>query len=209
MSNVSCDQLIRVIGEINEKYILEYNIGAIKRKSFVYRLNKTKWLVAASFMVVVLTVVFFIPKNHTSDYKAHIFDSVTELYSVLPERSLLRNLLISDEYEYKFMGTCNNTEIENFYLYENYSSFNVIISRDDHVAAEISLVPDCASEAGMYAVNNSLLKTITINNFDISYGYDKEEVFVAVLTAEDDMYTIHFHSPNEKEFFRLIEDLTE
>ncbi len=209
MSNVSCDQLIRVIGEINEKYILEYNIGAIKRKSFVYRLNKTKWLVAASFMVVVLTVVFFIPKNHTSDYKAHIFDSVTELYSVLPERSLLRNLLISDEYEYKFMGTCNNTEIENFYLYENYSSFNVIISRDDHVVAEISLVPDCAAEAGMYAANNSLLKTITINNFAISYGYDEEGVFVAVLTAEDDMYTIHFHSPNEKEFFRLIEDLTE
>ncbi len=207
---MNCEHLIKAIGDINEKYILEYaDIYEIKKVYLKKYLKQGIGLVAC--LVLIIASVFTLPmlnlfENQTVKMQSHYFDSYSQFVEVLPENNLLKNISLEKFNEVAFIGNCNVGN-NDYYDTENYSSFEMVLSKDN-ITSEIVFTPNSNKDVKSIAENQSLFETITIDTTVVYYSYNiDEEYYEALFMYDSDLYDVRLEEKDENKLFNLIEDM--
>lgn len=207
---MNCEHLIKAIGDINEKYILEYaNIYEIKKVYSKKYLKQGMGLVAC--LVLIIASVFTLPmlnlfENQTVKMQSHYFDSYSQFVEVLPENNLLKNISLEKFNEVDFIGNCNVGN-NDYYDTKNYSSFEMVLSKDN-ITSEIVFTPNSNKDVKSIAENQSLFETITIDTTIVYYSYNiDEEYYEALFMYDSDLYDVRLEEKDENKLFNLIEDM--
>ena len=213
---MNCDQLIKTIGEIDERYILEYDAAVIKGQGLKKTFLKKHWTIAASIALAFAAMISFISSstgsgNNTLEFTNHYFESRQEFISILPENALLKNITESDNRAFQYIGVCEGGGMEDHFTTETFSSFDVVIYEDGKVLADISFIPDSKESAAKYAANHELTLNEIINDTTVWYSClsDEEYYFEAVFMFENDLYLIHCYSPAEADILDILNGLLE
>lgn len=203
---MKCEKFIKLIGEIDEKYVMEYLEMPIKRFSIDNKYIK-KMMVVASIMLLIGVIAIQMINNQTEsafEYKARNFISYEEFCAVLPENNLLENIERQEEITYHYMGFYENVDSDKF------STFSVTALRDKKVLTNIEyeLSPHVVAER--YANLHVLDQIITINGTTIYYAYNvDEEYYEAVFMNGKDFYKVQHHVKNEQEVLEIVKDILE
>ena len=93
---MNAERLVSAIGNISDKYVLEYNTDIIqKKKKSTFRFNH-KWSIAACFAIVIAVTAIILPTLNKPDIdlevKMHIFSSYEEFSAVVPSTKVIENL---------------------------------------------------------------------------------------------------------------------
>lgn len=212
---MNCDQLIKTIGEIDGRYVLEYDAAIITGQSLRRKFLKKHWTIAASIAFAFAAIISFVSSsigsgNNTLVFTNHYFESRHEFISILPENALLKNITESDNRRFSYIGVCKGSRIEDNFTTESFSSFDLVIYEDGKEFAVISFIPNSKESAAKYASNNELVLNKIMDDTTILYSYHSdEEYFEAVFMFEDDLYLIHCNSPIEADILDIINDLLE
>lgn len=207
---MNCEHLIKAIGDINEKYILEYaNIYEIKKVYSKKHLKQGIGLVAC--LVLIIASVFTLPifnffETQTVKMQSHYFDSYSQFVEVLPKNNLLKNISLEKFNKVDFIGNCNVGN-NDYYDTENYSSFEMVLFKDN-VTIEIVFTPNSDEDFASIVENKNLFETITIDTTVVYYSYNiDEDYYEAMFVYDSDLYDIRSEEKDKVKLISLIEDI--
>lgn len=206
---MTADDLIKVIGIISDKFVIEYDIATKKKRGKFHIPFSCKWLVAACLTVVMITSLIAQYMNTSNDMlkrKMYIFSSYKEFSAVVTDAKIVKNLSQIDGIELDIYGAFKDFTTEETTRVEDYDFFNVEAKLEKHLFAELILTLDAADKAEKYIDNAALTTVAVINNVPVHYTYDYDaESWDCVVVLNKDYYRIRYFSDDENE---LIEFLT-
>lgn len=206
---MTADDLIKVIGIISDKFVIEYDTATKKKRGKFHISFSYKWLVAACLAVAMITSLitqYMNISNNILKRKMYNFSSYEEFSSVVTDAKIVKNLSQIDGIELDIYGTFKDFTTEEATRVENYDFFIVETELEKHLFAELILTLDAADKAEKYIDNAALTTVAVINNVPVHYTYDYDaEAWDCVVVLNKDYYRIRYFSDDENE---LIEFLT-
>lgn len=207
---MNAERLINAIGNIGDKYVLEYeaDITPQKKKSF-FRFSP-KWSIAACLAVVVAVTALILPTmikpdDGTLEVKMHIFSSYEEFSEVMPDTKIVENLSYIDGVELEIYGAFQDVSIEDATKIENFSHFEIGAKTGDQYVANIYLRLNDIDGAEKHIENSALTSKTEINGIPVSYAYnDDGEYWDSVVIVNENNYNIRFYSAEEKDFLEFL-----
>lgn len=209
---MNAERLVSAIGNISDKYVLEYNTDIIqKKKKSTFRFNH-KWSIAACFAIVIAVTAIILPTLNKPDIdlevKMHIFSSYEEFSAVVPSTKVIENLSHIDGVELEINGAFLDTSIEDASKMENFSYFEIGAKKGEQYVANIILKLNDEKGAEKYIENTGLTTKTEVNGIAVSYTYNSDaEYWDSVVVVDQNYYNIVFHSANEEEFITFLMEL--
>lgn len=207
---MNAEYLINAIGQISDKYILEYTIGTYQQKKKAIFTFNTKWSIAACLAVVVaFTALIYLPINKPDNgvlkMKMHIFSSYEEFSKVMPDTKIVENLSHIDGIELEIYGVFQNPSFEDSTKIENFSHFEIGAKTGTQYIASIHLRINDIDSAEKHIETHALTSETEINGIPVSYAYNADmEYWDSVVIINKYFYNILFYSADEKEFLDFL-----
>lgn len=211
---MNAESFINAIGNIGDKYVLEYETDTIQqKKKSAFKFNP-KWPIAACLAGVIAVAALILPTMNNRynglEVKMHVFSSYEEFCEILPGIKIVENLTHIDGVELEMYGAFVNPSIENATKAENFSHFEIIAKSSGQLAANINLKLNDVEGAYKHIENAALTNKFEVNGIQVCYAYNSDgEYWDSVIVADHNFYNILFHSPNEQEFIDFITNLLE
>lgn len=213
---MNAELFINAIGNISDRYVLEYEIEIAPQKKKTFLKFHPKWSIAACIALIVATAALVIPlvnqqTNEFLETKAHIFSSYEEFSTVVPDSNILENLSQIDGIEITWIeGDLRDTSIEDVTKAENFSRFVIEAKASEQSIATVILRLNDADGAETYIKNAALTTTAEINDVQVSYAYNTDmECWDAVVMINEDYYNILCYLPDENEFLEFLTKILE
>lgn len=211
---MNAEHLVEAIGNIDDKYILEYAeyIHQEKKKP-MFRFNK--WALAACIAAVLAAAALIIPalnkvNNVELIEKAHIFSSYEEFAAVVPNTQIIENLSSIEGVELKIYGVFKDVSMEDASEIENFSRFEILARKGDVLAANVFLSLNDTEGAQNHIIYSGLTNEAVIGGITVYYVYDSNgEYWDSVLVADQNYYNILYHSESEQEMLEFLKELLE
>ncbi len=206
---MNAERLINAIGNIGDKYVLEYTTDtASQKKKPVFKFSP-KWSIAACLAVVVAVTALILPTINKPDtdleVKMHIFSSYEEFSAVIPDTRIIENLSYIDDVELEIYGAFQDLSIEDATKIENFSHFEIGAKTGDQYVANVNLRLNDVADAEKHIENSALTSKTEINGISVSYAYNSDmEYWDSVVVVDQNYYNILFHSSNEQEFIDFL-----
>lgn len=220
------EKIICSMNGIKDEYVIEYaeRTKIVKAKAYGHF---RAWGVAAACLAIliicapVLTHIF----NHSGyddpgSGARYEFGSYSELCSVLPEESIIKNVPNSKEADISAYAECPEGTTD-FTDYNNYSYLNVDISYDDGAGVNIFCVVKSEKTAKEDVDSKPILfppekvSLVTVSDCDIYYtGYEDvsqengiAEVNIAEFSIDGSLYKFSTTSFSREELIQYIKDM--
>ncbi len=209
---MNAERLINAIGNIGDKYVLEYTTDtASQKKKSVFKFSP-KWSIAACLAVFVAVTALILPTINKPDtgleVKMHIFSSYEEFSAVVPDTRIIENLSYIEDVELEIYGAFQDTSIEDASQKENFSHFEIGVKKGEQYVANIFFRLNDAKGAEKYKENAGLTTETEINGITVSYAYNNDGGYWdSVAVVDQNYYNILFHSSNEQEFIDFFTEL--
>ena len=207
---MNAEYLIRAIGQISDKYVLEYTIDACPQKKKAIFSFHPKWgIVACLAVVVAFTALIYLPINKPGnsvlEMKMHIFSSYEEFFKIMPDTEFVENLSHIDGVELEIYGVFQNPSYEDTTKIENFSHFEIGAKIGTQYIASIYLEINAIESAEKHIETHALTGQTEINGIPVSYAYNADmEYWDSVVVINENFYNILFYSADEKEFLDFL-----
>lgn len=204
---MTSEKLIEMLGDIDEKYIIEYSEYSQIQKQYIQTYMK-RCVIAASIILMIGIIALPIikeslPHNNPVHGKLEIFPTHQEFISILPEENLLKNFTIADKTTYKYVGEYENVNSNVF------SSFSISVFENEKVITTITYELTPTKSAEELAALHSLVPT-TLNDITIYYKYNENtECYNAVFMNGTALYHVEHSADEETALFAIIKDILE
>lgn len=203
---MTCEQLIEMISNIDEKYVLDYFEFPTNMLDIEYNYVK-KWVAAACVVLLIGVLAIHVinkPQEYPSHGKVKEFVLYQEFMDALPKESLLRNVTQQETVTYKYMGNFENINSDKFL------EFSISVIEKEQILTHIYYEPSSDMSAEKYARLNGLSKMQTINVVNVYYIYDEHGGFYeAVFMNEYDLYRVEHYVNDEQELLDIVKDILE
>lgn len=210
---MNAERLIKAIGNIGDKYVLEYETDATQKKKKSIKFN-SKWSIAACLAVVVAVTALILPTMNepdtTLEVKMHIFSSYEEFSEVVPDAKIVENLSNIEGVDLEIYGAFRELSIEDATKIENFSHFEIEAKAGEQYIANVNIRLNDVTGAEKHIENAALTSSIEINGLQVCYAYNSgKEYWDSAVVIDGDYYNILFHSANEQEFIDFLTNLLE
>ena len=204
---MTSENLIEMIGSIDENYIIEYSEYPQLRKQTIQKFVKRCVMVASIVLVIGIlslpTIKESQPHNNPAYVKLAIFQTYQEFISTLPKENLLENFTIINGTDYKFVGEYETVNSNIF------SKFSISVFDDEKVITTISYELAPIGSAEEISVLHNLAPT-TIHDTTVYYKYNEDlECYEAVFMNGTQRYRVEHYTKDESQFFAIIRDILE
>ena len=207
---MNAEYLINAIGQISDKYVLEYTIETFEQKKKSVFTFHAKWSIAACLaLVVAFTALIYLPinkpNNSVLEMKMHIFSSSEEFFKIMPDTEIVENLSHIDGVELEIYGAFQNPSYEDATKIENFSHFEIGAKIGTQYIASIYLEINAIESAEKHIETHALTSKTEINGIPVSYAYNADlEYWDSVVVIKENFYNILFYSADEKEFLDFL-----
>ena len=200
---MNIEYLINAIGQISDKYVLEYTIDTYPQKNkSILRFN-AKWTIAACLAVIYLPINK--PDNGVLKTKMHIFSSYTEFSKIMPDTKIVENLSHIDDVKLEIYGAFQKPWYGDATKAENFSYFEIGAKKGMQYIANIHLRLNNVDSAEKHIETHALTCTTEINGISVSYAYNADmEYWDSVVILNKNFYNIHFYSADENSFLEFL-----
>lgn len=206
---MTAECLINAIGNISDKYVLEYSTDIVQQKKKPkFRFNP-KWSIAACLAVVVAVTALILPTINKPDnnleVKMHIFSSYEEFSAVVPGTEIVENLSHIDGVKLEIYGAFQDLSLEDATKTENFSYFEIWVKDGEQYIANVNLRLNDAVGAKDHIEHSALTNKTEITGVSVSYAYNSDkEYWDSVVVINENYYNILFYSTNEQEFIDFL-----
>lgn len=207
---MNAEHLINAIGQISDKYVLEYTIETFGQKKKAIFSFHPKWgIVACLAVVVAFTALIYLPINKPGnsvlEMKMHIFSSYEEFFKIMPDTEIVENLSHIDGVELEIYGAFQNPSYKDTTKIENFSHFEIGVKIETQYIASIHLEINAIESAEKHIETHALTSETEINDIHVSYTYNADmEYWDSVVIINENFYNILFYSADEKEFLDFL-----
>lgn len=209
---MNAKRLIDAIGNVSDKYVLEYNADvAPQKKKSTFRFNP-KWSIAACLAAVIAITAVIPPilnkRDTNSEMKMHIFSSYDEFSAVVPDSKIIKNLSCVNDVQLEIYGAFKSISIKDAQKARNFSHFEIRAKNGDKYVANIFLTLNDVKGAEKHIKNAGLTTKTKINGISVSYIYNSDMGYWdSVIVVNQNYYNILFHSADEREFIEFLTKL--
>lgn len=205
---MNADRLIYAIGNVSDKYVLEYDDAVEAKKKSRIRFHP-RWSIAACLVLVAAVTALILPyitrPDDSLNIKVHIFSSYEEFSAVVPDIKIVENLSSIDGVELEIYGTLQDVSISDTTKAENFAHFDIEAKVGGQLEAVVTLKLNDVGSAEKYIKTAALTTKTEINGIQVHYAYNKDmEYWDSVVVADQNYFNIRFYSDNEQELLEFL-----